>query len=147
MSTEMESSRINESVTKFITYVEDYRRNLNKQGVWLFLGTIGCMGLEPTWLKIIALFITFIIFLSNLFIEFEGEGRHLTYDEAMNQIRKKIDCMSCENDKVYWFACLDNIKKYRLGLFITFYKSYIYLISFIFYLISCVLVMFEVALH
>ena len=68
MSTEMESSRINESVTKFITYVEDYRRNLNKQGVWLFLGTIGCMGLEPTWLKIIALFITFIIFLSNLFI-------------------------------------------------------------------------------
>ncbi|ACH64273.1 conserved hypothetical protein [Aliivibrio fischeri MJ11] len=147
MSIEMENSRIDESVSKFIIYVENYRKNLNKQGVWLFLATIGCMGLEPTWLKIMALFVTLIIFFSNLLIEFEGEGRHLTYDEAMNQIKQKIELMSCENDKSYWFTCLDNIKKHRLGFFITFYKSYIYLISFVFYLICLILVMFEVALN
>lgn len=48
--------------------IESYHHNLNMEAVFLFLASLGCYGISNDYLKIAALFITFLLFVSNLIL-------------------------------------------------------------------------------
>jgi hypothetical protein len=50
------------SIDKFQSDLHQYRSILNDEGIWLFLATLGCWGVEKGWFQLAACIATLIIF-------------------------------------------------------------------------------------
>ncbi len=62
----MEQAEKNEAIKKklrdYEAHIDAYRASLNKEGVWLFLATLGCWGVVHPPSQMYAIVITFILF-------------------------------------------------------------------------------------
>ncbi len=127
--------RVDQYVDSFCNYIDDYRKNLNKQGIWLFLATLGIWSVEPDYLKQIAIFITFIIFSSKLFKEWEVEGSHFTFTVASGLVEHKIDSLDNENEREFMRQVFALKKKEKINFFIALRQSYVYVLTFAFFVL------------
>lgn len=62
-----ENDKIKLEIEEFSKHIDDYRVTLNKEGVWLFLATLGCWSVQQKWLQLIAILISFLLFSHRIF--------------------------------------------------------------------------------
>lgn len=132
---EQQNHDMDDYLKSFSCYLFDYRKNLNKQGIWLFLATLGCWSVPDGWLRLTAMSVTFLIFSTAIFIEWKEEGKNFNFKEATKLVEKKISLLSEDDDKAYWTIILNNIKKKQLNTLKAIKEAYIYICSFTFYVI------------
>ena len=125
---------IEEYIESFYSYIDDYRRNLNKQGIWLFLATLGLISIKPPLLQLIATCIAFLIFTSKLFSEWKEEGAHITFKEAERLVIEKIHSLDnlYERERIHRIFMLK--KKRKLNLSTTITSTCIYIVTFLFFI-------------
>lgn len=61
-----ESKIFEDKLDKIKTEVENYNRNLNESGIWLFVATLGCWSVDHFNLRALALVFMFLIFAHRL---------------------------------------------------------------------------------
>ena len=69
---------------------EELVQELNKDGVWLFLATLGCMGLLQVWLRIISLILCMSFFFYRLWISMGDSEmeRNAAINDAIEQAKE-----------------------------------------------------------
>lgn len=64
---------------------------LNTEGMWLFLGTLGCWSVQPTWLRYIAFMLTLVFFFWRTWGKRKDKK---TFDNRISDLEKNILCSS-----------------------------------------------------
>ncbi len=65
---------INEKISEFESLIDAYRATLNTEGVWLFLASLGCWGVNDAIVQLSAIAITFIIFSYRIYSQMSFKG-------------------------------------------------------------------------
>ncbi len=132
---------VDQYIESFCDYIDDYRRNLNKQGIWLFLATLGIWSVEPVYLQQVAMFITFTIFSSKLFKEWKEEGAHFTFKSAAELVENKINCLANESEREFFHQVFALKKERKLNVMLAIKETYVYVLTFLFF-VMCYFEMF-----
>jgi hypothetical protein len=132
---------VDQYIESFCSYIDDYRQNLNKQGIWLFLATLGIWSVQPSYLQQVAMFITFTIFASKLFKEWKEEGRHFTFKAAAKLVENKINDLEHESEKEFFHQVFVLKKERKLNVMLALKETYVYVLTFLFF-VMCYFEMF-----
>ena len=131
----MTNEDINNYYDSFSKYLTEYDENLNIQGIWLFLATLGCWSVPEGLFRITAFSITILIFINRLFIAWKEEKEHVTFKVAFQKVEGKISELESEVDRNFWSDVLDRKKKHHLSFLRSLKTNYLYIISFTFCMI------------
>lgn len=135
LNRERQNREMDDYVKSFKRYLSDYRSNLNTQGIWLFLATLGCWSVPDSTLQNVAMFVTFVIFANEVLIEWEQEGKHLTFKAATKLVEDKICLLSEKEDREFWMLVLSNVKTQQISILKAITGTYVYILSFLFYIV------------
>lgn len=114
--------------------LQNYTKNLNDSGIWLFLATLGCWGVNQPLVRVIAVILTFAIFTMKLF---NGISCFKLFTTKIEEQASKVDKSDLDerSKKALKFDLYD-FKKKQLGKFRMFAKVPAYHFSMIFLGIS-----------
>lgn len=127
---------IENELKEIMNDIEQWSNLLNEKGIWLFLATLGCLGIPDTLsnLRITAFIIIFGMFIWYLFTSLSIQ--RVSFPKRFKALAKKItDEVANEVVKIQLLNELKIIKKNNSS-FKNFLKSIPYLISVIFWWIS-----------
>ncbi|EHS7465890.1 hypothetical protein KWB77_003545 [Vibrio cholerae] len=124
-------------ISSFCRYVDKYRENLNKQGIWLFLATLGTLSVEPDYIQLFAILITLLIFISKLYKEWGEEGAHFTFKVASALVESKIATVENVKEREFLHLVFQLKKEQKFNLMFNLKKTYIYVTTFSFFIICC----------
>ncbi|ELB2152626.1 hypothetical protein QNS29_004828 [Vibrio parahaemolyticus] len=131
----MKNKEISDYLDSFSKYLTKYDENLNTQGIWLFLATLGCWGVPEGWLRVTAFSITFFIFFNNLFMVWKEEKEHVTFKMGFAKVERKVDELESASDREFW-TCVLNLKKaHHLSFIRGLKRNHIYIVSFVFHVV------------
>ncbi|WP_274011815.1 hypothetical protein [Vibrio parahaemolyticus] len=125
------NERISNEIDVIVKDYKGYRKNINDQGIWLFLATLGCWSVEFPY-SIIAIIITFIIFTINAFPSKDGKRKVFMWE--LHKVRKQVDNSDLsESDKCFWNISIKLTRKYFSFLYDVktspfFYLAYAFLV-------------------
>ncbi|ELL9332458.1 hypothetical protein RX455_004262 [Vibrio fluvialis] len=131
----MKNKEVSDYVDSFSMFLIEYDKNLNTQGIWLFLATLGCWSVPEGGLRIVAFLITFLIFLNNLFVVWEIEKQHVTFKAGFSNIERKIGALENSIDREFWTEVLNLKKGQHIRFLGRLKRSPIYTVSFVFHVV------------
>ena len=131
----MKNKDINDYLDSFSKYLIEYDENLNIQGIWLFLATLGCWSVPEGWLRVTAFSITFLIFFNNLFMVWKEEKEHVTFKTGFAKVERKVDELESASDREFWTGVLNLKKAHHLSFIGSLKRNYIYIVSFVFHVV------------
>lgn len=119
-------ARVRQMLEGFEKHIDSYRASLNNEGIWLFLATLGCWGVENYTFRVWAVWITFGLFVHRVFLGVEDKRsvsdimrdltetikRDLPYDlqqERLNDlgvlVKKKLSVASHIKSTLIYIMC------------------------------------------
>ncbi|EGQ7944433.1 hypothetical protein EEJ34_18770 [Vibrio cholerae] len=131
----MKNKEISDYVDSFSMFLIEYDKNLNIQGIWLFLATLGCWSVPEGGLRITAFLITLLIFFNNLFLVWETEKKHVTFKAGFSNVERKISELENSTDRESWTEVLNHKKVQHLRFIGRLKRSPIYIVSFVFHVV------------
>jgi hypothetical protein len=91
--------RIEDKIYAFEWDVREYQKNLETEGIWLFLATLGCWSVTDKWFQFFAFILTVVVFSSrvrNRLIETKLDT--MPFPERMETLKDRIEQMSSTED-------------------------------------------------
>ncbi|MCX6052666.1 MAG: hypothetical protein NTZ60_09165 [Campylobacterales bacterium] len=123
---------ISQEIENFAKHMVEFRKNLNSEGIWLFIVTIGIFGITDNYLQMYALVFTFFLFLSRITIGLDDKRTSFEIYKALLMKIKQSDI----NDTVRktYLDALDGIKNDKQCVL---KEGWIFLFAFLFYGFTC----------
>ncbi|WP_109078212.1 hypothetical protein [Aggregatibacter kilianii] len=143
----MTKLEIIEEIEKLNFSITNYHTRLNDESVWLFLATLGCYGVSPWWVKIIALIFVFILF-ANKVAKFRKEeipfgSKLYSYSEYITYIDVLIDKHLQNDEKKECLQRLGECNQLISLKSLLSKRNLIFLMCFIFWMITALVFMSE----
>lgn len=132
-----ENEKIKLEIEEFSKHIDKYRVALNKEGVWLFLATLGCWGVGQRWFQLIAILISFMLFTYRLFSN-TSDKRAFSKKakEIEHGIKSRIELGDTQKARLYDLIVLKNGKlaiKDTLKNTVIFFVCYTFLAATLFH--------------
>lgn len=132
----MESSKndvISKSIENYSKHIDEFRSQVNSQGIWLFISTLGCWSINIPLIQLIAAILLFCIFIFN-------SKQDITEKRAFHKIEediaKDIDSNLTGDSRKARLYDLGLVEEYRKSIKPVLKTSPIFIVCYIFYSIS-----------
>ncbi|MBD6984266.1 hypothetical protein [Vibrio parahaemolyticus] len=124
--------------------VEEFRANLNAQGVWLFLATLGCWSVQGKGFQLAAITITFYIFTFQALPPKFRRGQSILLKNDVTRLRSMVNRLEIsDDDKHSWFVVIDMLNKERFSYRYAFKASHFFYVSYVFLLFTTFKLVFD----
>lgn len=126
MDTQKSTNAIEDSILTLRQHVRDYRKALNDEGVWLFLATLGCLGVPGKALQLGAITVTILLFGRRLQ---ERLSDRRPFSKMISDIRSRAETELEEGDaKKARLYELIQVEKVDLSVTATFKEGWVFLV-------------------
>ncbi|WP_083704509.1 hypothetical protein [Serratia oryzae] len=110
-------------------HIDEFRSSVNKEGVWLFIATLGCWSVDQRLALFCALAITFILFTYRIYSKLSDKRPFSIIEKEIEEnIRKYLD----GDTQKARLHDLSEIKRNKHSLIHTFKSSFIFFLSYSF---------------
>ncbi len=129
---------IEERIESFRRDINIYHASLKKESVWLFLATVGCLGIPNKTIQLIAFLITVILFVTRIKNELNDTRPFKNIiDSIKNDIHEKLpEDNDYKKDRLYDLKQIED--SLNVSFFLFFIKFPIFAICWSFYALSFV---------
>ena len=124
----LNSELIKQKLNEFDAHIDQYRKSLNTEAVWLFLATLGCWSVTHIPSQIFAIFITFILFTHRVYSQF-GDKR--TFAATLNELKEQIGTLG-EDGNSEVLSLYENIRTVKLSVWKHLRSTWIFLLCYSF---------------
>ncbi|MCT9844678.1 hypothetical protein N7563_11455 [Leclercia adecarboxylata ATCC 23216 = NBRC 102595] len=122
-----------EHIKNYSKHIDEFRSQVNSQGIWLFISTLGCWSVTIPLIQVIAAILLLCIF---IFDSKQDMTDKRTFHEIKKDIEKDIDSNLTEDTKKARLFDLGLVEEYRKSLKPVLKTSPIFIVCYIFYSIS-----------
>jgi hypothetical protein len=138
---------ISEEIDYVKQSVAEFRANLNTQGVWLFLSTLGCWSVQGKGFQLLAITITFYIFTFLSFPPNFRKGQSILLKNEIKKLRGMVDkSLISDGDKQFWLQVIDNLCRNRFSFQYAIKTSHFFYVSYFFLVLSTFKLIFDLTL-
>ncbi|PSU86713.1 hypothetical protein C0W42_19700 [Photobacterium kishitanii] len=135
------NTQINQKISTRLSELEEIychsKPNLNEQGIWLFLATLGCWSVSGVGYQFVAIVITFYIFTSKALPRVDGKVFLISVELYRLWRLYRMDVLSKE-DRVFWRKTIFHVIFLKYSIFYDiksspyFYAAYLFLMATLF---------------
>ncbi|NVC52865.1 hypothetical protein [Vibrio diabolicus] len=135
------NTQINQEISTRLSELEEIycesKPNLNEQGIWLFLATLGCWSVSGIGYQLIAIMITFYIFTSKALPRVDGKVFLISVELYRLWRLYRMDVLSKE-ERVFWRKTIFHVAFRKYSIFYDikssphYYAAYLFLMATLF---------------
>jgi hypothetical protein len=121
-------------ISEYENYIDIYWSSLNKEGVWLFLATLGCWSVSHIFIQTYAIMITFILFSYRIYSKFNDITPLYSMRRSLEEkIKNELEESDTKKARLH---DLYKIKDKKLSTLNTLKSTFIFLICYSFLIIT-----------
>jgi hypothetical protein len=137
---ESNNSIIEKRIADYGKYIDFFRSEVNTQGIWLFVATLGCWGVSNSLIRFFATFMLLFIF---AYLVNEKNEEKRPFQKIEDEIKSFIESQLVGDERKARLYDLDLKTRYRKSVKNMLKKSPVFLSCYIFYSISLVSFIFD----
>ncbi|HGM8659859.1 TPA: hypothetical protein ACKQPR_003125 [Serratia odorifera] len=137
---ESNNSIIEKRIADYGKYIDFFRSEVNTQGIWLFVATLGCLGVSNSLIRFFATFMLLFIF---AYLVNEKNEEKRPFQKIEDEIKSFIESQLVGDERKARLYDLDLKTRYRKSVKNMLKKSPVFLSCYIFYSISLVSFIFD----
>lgn len=121
-------------ITDFKQSIKNYQKNLNNEGVWLFLAALGCWGIPNHKMQSVAFVISIFLFFYRVYLQADEVS---SFGQTYKYLKTQIDDSNLDADiKKARLYDLERIKNKELSLLKILKSNSVFIMCFFFTVIS-----------
>ncbi|MGK3498182.1 hypothetical protein [Citrobacter youngae] len=122
-----------ENIKNYSKHIDEFRSQVNSQGIWLFISTLGCWSVNIPLIQVIAAILLFCIFIFNSKQDMTDKR---AFHKIEKDIEKDIDSNLTGDSRKARLYDLRLIEEYRKSIIPVLKTSPMFIVCYIFYSIS-----------